>query len=1071
MRFQHALVALLVSLTCAERIAGPHRLYVRQANNDDASSVSERPTGPSTNDGERSTITQSASRTASDQESPTSTASDDEKATSSASISRTEIPTATGDPSPMPTAINGTTGPELPIHPRITPGLGVAGALLIIAGVVLGFVGIKHRATQTFLSTALVTALGVVVLIIYLMNPPVTDAIEGAFLIAAVLGGCLLGGMALIFKEVSEGLGCILGGFSLAMWLLVLAPGGTIHNQVGRIVLICMLCAAGFCLYVSRFTRVYGIIGCTAFAGATAFILGVDCYSKAGLKEFWIYIWNINDDVFPLFTNTYPITKNMRAETAGIVILAFFGTMSQIKIWKIVKETKAKRDAERTAYEEAREAEEAELGRDIEEQVKHDRAEWEGTYGAGKPKHLSKTQTTSTAVSVDDYGKGVSEVDLTSDTRFGEKDRSLAMVNMSPDGTQQEVKRMPSGTSLSVVTGRNKASAASSMAEFDLAGQEGQGSAMQAPPSPGGLRSQSHESLAISQSASQHPAEESQSTPAQPKIVGLSTGSLAAREALEGNDEPELPIEEDLASSVAATAAEAPDADALSVVMSRPGSMFIPYPESASPIRAPEEMPEEEDEEALYLGAKDPEGGAKPRKLSTGSKSPSPSQCDLKVITPDGAEQTDLKDKLPVRMSKAAMKYRTNEWAKEVSHAEPEPIEEVEDHTLDAVQIEIGNAVEAARAEANNAAPAPPPPPPAPVQIAPKRVSVAIPPTVTEKSRRESTKNPHRQSGRISSAPSNAAVVQPSRDSEDSWSAPLAKRTSSNPLAQAASTSPLEDRSASQLRTKSPRRSSTRQSNTISPMPSSSNLLDERRERMESRLTTTSFMIPTIDENPKAATPSSSRRSSTQDKASLSDGTKPSTKTSIAEVDETLPDDDEDMTLSQRKALVQQQQQALQSQLQYHHNQPPLLNRAQSQQQHHPQTAHPLLRAQSQQHHHQPSRPYPTPITPQTFNAHPPRRASTHDTNKAAQNWSQWRQSTQQDTSASNLHNQSLQHSASQIEVLKRQREQVEFEKEVKRREAAEEQARRDAMMRMGGSLHDKHRAAMARMQGKVDVK
>ncbi|KJX98441.1 hypothetical protein TI39_contig412g00045 [Zymoseptoria brevis] len=1070
MRFHHALVALLVSLTCAERIAGPHRLYVRQASNDDASSVSERPTGSSTNDGERSTITQSASRTASDQDSTTSTASDDEKATSSASISRTKIPTATGDPSPMPAAINGTTGPELPIQPRITPGLGVAGALLIMSGVVLGFVGIKHRATQTFLSTALVTALGVVVLIIYLMNPPVTDAIEGAFLIAAVLGGCLLGGLALIFKEVSEGLGCILGGFSLAMWLLVLAPGGTIHNQVGRIVLICMLCAVGFCLYISRFTRVYGIIGCTAFAGATAFILGVDCYSKAGLKEFWIYIWNVNDDVFPLFTNTYPITKNMRAETAGIVILAFFGTMSQIKIWKIVKETKAKRDAERTAYEEARETEEAELGRDIEEQVKHDRAEWEGTYGAGNPIHLSKTQTTSTAVSVDGYGEGVSEVDLTSDIRFGEKDRSFALMNMFPDGTQQEVKRMPSGTSLSVVTGRNKASAASSMAESDLGVQEGQGNAMQAPSPPGGLRSRSHESLAILQSASQCPAD-SQPTPAQPKIVGLSTRSLAAREVLEGNDEPELPIDEDLASSVAATAAEAPDADALSVVMSRPGSMFIPYPESASPIQAPEEMPEEEDEEALYLGVKDPQDGAKPRKLSTGSKSPSPSQRDLKVIAPGGAEQTDLKDKLPVRMSKAAMNYRTNEWAKQISHAEPEPIEEVEDHTLDAVQIEIGNAVEAARAEANNAAPAPPPPPPASVQIAPKRVSVAIPPTVTEKYRCESTKNPYRQSARISSAPSNAALVQPSRDSEDSWSAPLAKRMSSNPLAYAASTSPVEERSASQLGKKSPRRSSTRQSNTISPMPSSSNLLDERRERMESRLTTTSFMIPTIDENPKAATPSSSRRSSTHDKASLSDGTKPSTKTSIAEVDETLPDDDEDMTLSQRKVLIQQQQQALQAQLRYHHNQPPLLNRAQSQQHHHPQTAHPLLRAQSQQHHHQSSRPYPAPITPQTFNAHPRRRASTHDINKAAQNWSQWRQSTQQDTSASNLHNQSLQHSASQIEVLKRQREQVEFEKEVKRREAAEEQARRDVMMRMGGSLHDKHRAAMARMQGKVDVK
>jgi hypothetical protein len=193
----------------------------------------------------------------------------------------------------MPTVSNGTSTDDniLPIQPRITPALGVGGVILMIAGLGLGFVGIKHRATQTFLSTALVVALGCEVLIIYLMNPPVSDAVQGAFLIAGVLGGCLLGGLALIFQEVSEGFGCILGGFCFAMWLLVLVPGGTIQNQAGRIILLSVFCAACFCLYVSRYTRIYGIIICTAFAGATTFILGIDCFAKAGLKEFWVYIW------------------------------------------------------------------------------------------------------------------------------------------------------------------------------------------------------------------------------------------------------------------------------------------------------------------------------------------------------------------------------------------------------------------------------------------------------------------------------------------------------------------------------------------------------------------------------------------------------------------------------------------------------------------------------------------------------------------------------------------------------------------------------------------------------------
>jgi hypothetical protein len=33
------------------------------------------------------------------------------------------------------------------------------------------------------------------------------------------------------------------------------------------------------------------LIVCTSISGATALVLGIDCYSRAGLKEFWLYIW------------------------------------------------------------------------------------------------------------------------------------------------------------------------------------------------------------------------------------------------------------------------------------------------------------------------------------------------------------------------------------------------------------------------------------------------------------------------------------------------------------------------------------------------------------------------------------------------------------------------------------------------------------------------------------------------------------------------------------------------------------------------------------------------------------
>jgi hypothetical protein len=129
----------------------------------------------------------------------------------------------------------------LPIKPRITPGLGVAGIILIVTGLCCCLVGIKikrygrlfspiHGYTQLltretdisrlqiFLSTAYLASLATTVLILYVMNPPVSNAIQGAYVVATVITGFIVGGLAVVFPEVTEGLGCLLGGFCLSMW-------------------------------------------------------------------------------------------------------------------------------------------------------------------------------------------------------------------------------------------------------------------------------------------------------------------------------------------------------------------------------------------------------------------------------------------------------------------------------------------------------------------------------------------------------------------------------------------------------------------------------------------------------------------------------------------------------------------------------------------------------------------------------------------------------------------------------------------------------------------------------------
>lgn len=745
----------------------------------------------------------------------------------------------------------------------------------------------------------------------------------------------------------------------------------------------------------------------------------------------------------------------MRAEIAGIVILAFFGTMSQIKIWIIVKETKSKRDAERLAYEEAREAEEAELGRGIEERNKHDRAQWESNY---EDKKMPQTNVEST-VSIDAYGKATSELDLTNNTKYNDGRVSFPLAQLRPATRDEsrpiELKPMPSEDSLGVSNNDNFTPAVRRTLPFEF----GLDDADRSSPSRTSLntpRSAVHEaqeslhSVALRSSVALPSPEYYDQNGGKRFSVAtrrLSRMSLATKDALEMHEELYEPTEEDLASSVAATAAEPPDADALSVVISRPASMLLPQP-AGSPLPMNEQFIEEDDEAmnpirksiSTVSTPKGPEGGTHA------------SYFDSAPAAQHTPVQTSLSEKLPMRISKAAMNYRTNEWAKEVGRAEPEPIEEVEDHTLDAVQIESSNAADAARAEENNAAP---PPPASQAQQKSQAAPRAAAAPVQERRRSEST-NPYRKSKYLSRTPSIPGLVQPQTESDDSWSTPLGKRRSSNPL----SSIPSHDLS-------------TLRNRTLSPMSSMPNLLDERRDMLGRKITSTSFMVPTISEDVPAAS-----ESSKGDGVSLSDHTKPSTNTSIGE------DDDEDMTLAQRKAFVQQQQ--LQESEQQQQNfgytnfepaghtisrqtsqafQQSSLSRQGSQM----FQPHSLSRQPSQQMLQSQVEPASTPqalrMSGGTIDTHQPRRMSSHNFTKQAMNWSAWRSSTALDVMQQEpvvVHN-------NQIDMLRAMRAQTEAEAKQRQQEARARQAQMDTHMRMGG-MNDAHKAALARLQAQANA-
>ncbi|KAG6036617.1 hypothetical protein E4U40_000612 [Claviceps sp. LM458 group G5] len=306
------------------------------------------------------------------------------------------LPTATSRGIPDSSNFYNATIPsgQLPLPPHLTPGWGVAGVAMLLTGVVYTLVGIKNRWIHTFFSTAYMTALGVTVLIVYVINVPSTNALQGGYVVAVILSGCAVGSAAMFFKELTEGFGCALGGFCLSMWLLCLVPGGLVHTVPSKAAFIAIFTLAGFALYFSRRTRDYALIVLIAFGGSTVTVLGIDCFSRAGLKEFWAYVWAVNDNLFPLGADTYPVTKGIRVETAAIVFIFLVGIISQIKLWKIVREKNAKRSADRAQEKQSLEREEENVGRQIEELNARERQQWEVIYGNGTADSTTDSRAT-----------------------------------------------------------------------------------------------------------------------------------------------------------------------------------------------------------------------------------------------------------------------------------------------------------------------------------------------------------------------------------------------------------------------------------------------------------------------------------------------------------------------------------------------------------------------------------------------------------------------------------------------------------------------------------------------------
>ncbi|KAH0353512.1 hypothetical protein KCU83_g3058, partial [Aureobasidium melanogenum] len=279
----------------------------------------------------------------------------------------------------------------LPLHPRLTPAFGVAGALLILTGCAYACASIKIMRLYMFLSCAYLASICITVLIVYVMSVPdgnVSDGVQGAYLVATVLPGVVLGGVLSQYVQwLAKRSGCIVGGFCIAMWIEVLSPGGVITSSSMLALFISLMCLAALTPSFLKKTKEPAYMVCSAFSGITALVLGIDCYSRAGLKELWVYTWHFHRvKLFGFGTTTYPLTRGIKAEIGMIPVLFALAMVFQGKLFKPIrkqKETQAAVDAE---LREEHERKELDTGRAIQEDVYRERAVWEERYRESEKK-------------------------------------------------------------------------------------------------------------------------------------------------------------------------------------------------------------------------------------------------------------------------------------------------------------------------------------------------------------------------------------------------------------------------------------------------------------------------------------------------------------------------------------------------------------------------------------------------------------------------------------------------------------------------------------------------------------
>ncbi|KZT51555.1 hypothetical protein CALCODRAFT_125980 [Calocera cornea HHB12733] len=269
--------------------------------------------------------------------------------------------------------------------------------------------GPKLRLYTPLLLTSHILSITTLILILHFgvepnlsLHPP-DQMLRGLYLLACLVAGGVGAGLAALWREYAEwGCGAV-AGFALACWIEALRSGGVVQGE-WRWLLFVGLTVGAFVLTTVKVLKMACLVAGTAIVGASGVMLGIDCFTAVGLKEF--YVANLGfTDLFPqLPDGPIPLLQPVVVELSLIAALFLISLAIQLRVVPMLKAAKERQAEQRAAA--AREEEEEKARQGLEgDFLRAERDEWEarhGRSGAG----TGGTGTSASSPALDDKKDG-----------------------------------------------------------------------------------------------------------------------------------------------------------------------------------------------------------------------------------------------------------------------------------------------------------------------------------------------------------------------------------------------------------------------------------------------------------------------------------------------------------------------------------------------------------------------------------------------------------------------------------------------------------------------------------------